>query len=134
MKKGNSLFTLEADRWYAYEMLPGYAGRYYSPIKIYHVQPLKTGRDILRVRFHNACYAEGVQGFHLELKVLHRGESYMLARIENGSSTEDRGVVICQLTWEWLRTHFGQQVLQRAEELGVRKGAPIEDVVDKVFR
>ena len=63
---------LEQGRWYAWEMLPGYTGdRYFSPIRIGHIEALKTGRDLLRLHFYNAFYAEKkLYRFSTQQKVL----------------------------------------------------------------
>lgn len=128
---GVDLFTLRKGHWYAYEMLPGYSDeRYYSPILVDCVEPLKTGRNIVRVGFYNACYAEGVRGFQKDFRVLHRGASFMLMRIEGA---EDRCAIVCPLTWGWLHAHFGPQFLQRAESIGLNRSTPIEMVVAKLF-
>lgn len=89
-------------------MLPGYAGtRYYSPIMIHSVKPLKTGRNELELWFHNACYAQGVQDFQLTLKILHRAPEYIIARIlYDPQHDPDRCVIITPITRGWLNRHF----------------------------
>ena len=116
----NDLFTLEKERWYAWEMLPGYTGsRYYSPIRVENIQPLQTGRGILELRFWNACYAEGVQSFVLRLMVLHRGQEYMIVKLLYGDDSEgDRCGIISPITSSWLQCHF-PEVLKKLSTSGL---------------
>ena len=47
---GKSLFTIEAGRWYAWQMMPGYGEDgvpYLSPIFVHEVKPLKTGKGTI---------------------------------------------------------------------------------------
>ena len=104
----NDLFTLEKDRWYAWEMLPGYTdNRYYSPIRVEKIQPLQTGRGIFELHFWNACYAEGVRDFSMRLMVLHRGQKYMIVKPLYGNDSEnDRCVIISPISISWLHCHI----------------------------
>ena len=45
MSPESELFTLDEERWYAWQMLPGYgeAGHYYSSVRISRVEPKKLG-------------------------------------------------------------------------------------------
>lgn len=117
-----SLFALVPDHWYAWQMLPGYGiGHYYSPIRVSSVEPLKKGNDTLRLDFFNACYAEGVQSFSLEMKILHRSIDYMIVRLIYESEKDiDRCAVISQVTHEWLVKHAGLEniVTSGDEEIG----------------
>lgn len=97
--------VLEQGRWYAWEMLPGYTGdRYFSPIRIGHIETLKTGRDLLRLHFYNAFYAEGVRNFVKDLRILFRGPDYLLANLVEGprlTSTE-RCAIITPISRQWI--------------------------------
>ena len=93
--------------WYAWQMIPGYFGircvPYCSPIYVTKVQPKRTGKDLLGLSFFNACYAEGVQDFEVDLKVLKRAENYLIADIQYGGSIdEDRCAIISQIEFEWI--------------------------------
>ena len=76
-----ALLTLVVERWYAWEMLPGYTSDsdfdpYVSPIYLKRVVPLRTGQRLLQLAFFNAAYAEGVQNFEVVIRVLEeRGSS-----------------------------------------------------------
>jgi hypothetical protein len=100
--KGDNLFTIEAGRWYAWQMMPGYGDDgvpYLSPIFVHEIKPLKTAKGFLRLNFFNAFYAEGVQNFSLKMKVLRRARRYLIADLLYG----DRCAIVSELTGEWLR-------------------------------
>jgi hypothetical protein len=98
-------FELKANRWYAWEMLPGYSttgremNRYYSPIYVHKVRRLKTGKGLLRLEFFNACYAVGVKGFDLTLRVLARRYHFMMASIDGN---DERCVVLAEISFDWV--------------------------------
>ena len=107
-----SRFTMENCRWYAWQMLPGYGDTpYYSPIWIRRVQPLKTGHSRLRLTFWNVAYAEGVQEFEVELRILKRSLLFLAADVV---SQQDRLVIISEITTGWLRQCFPQWIEQRS--------------------
>lgn len=73
---------MHSGHWYGWQMLPGYTDvPYVSPIKVMNVVPLKSGRSILRLDFFNAFYAQGVQGFSQDLRILKHGATYLVAEI-----------------------------------------------------
>ena len=84
-------------------MLPGYFGErmtpYCSPIYIQRVNPLKTGGGLLRLTFFNALYAEGVQDFQVDLKVLKRATNYLLADLPYDP---ERSAVVGHIEFQWL--------------------------------
>ncbi len=97
-------FTLQKNRWYAYQMLPGYLEAfepYYSPILVHAVEPLKSGEGKLKLTFHNPNYACGVQGFELVLKVLYRADRYLVADL----GYDHRCAVVSELSRGWLQLH-----------------------------
>ncbi len=97
------LLRLTPGRWSAWQMLPGYgSGPYFSPISIHEVVPLHTGRGVLRLRFLNVMYAEGVQDFTKDLRVLTHTPEYLLAELVEGEQLR-RSAVVSDLTIEWLR-------------------------------
>lgn len=81
-------FTIESNRWYGWQMMPGYGSPYYSPIDVYNIEPRRNGRSELTLRFFNAFYAEGVQDFEKTLHVLLRGKTFCSRK-----STPNCGVV-----------------------------------------
>lgn len=94
--------------WSGWQMFPGYFGEhcvpYSSPVLFHEVRPLKTGKGLLRVKFLNAMYAEGVQTFELDLRVLKRSTSYLIAELVHGEKkTSDRCAVISHIEFDWIR-------------------------------
>lgn len=94
--------------WYGWQMLPGYAGKqyvpYFSPIWMKEVTPRKTGRGILTNGFINALYAEGVQDFTLDLRVLKHEAGYLVSEIlYEDQFTRDRTAIISHIEFEWIR-------------------------------
>lgn len=101
-------FIIAPNYWYAWQMVPGYTGEhcvpYCSPIFVREVKPLKTGKGILHLKFINAMYAEGGQGFELDLRLLKRSENYLVAELKySDSSMQDRCAIISHIEFEWLR-------------------------------
>lgn len=96
-------FTLSPDTWRSWQMFPGYFGErmtpYCSPIRICRIEPLKSGKGLLRLTFFNAFYAEGAQDLTLDLKVLKRASNYLLADLPYD---EERSAVIGHIEFSWL--------------------------------
>ena len=88
---------LENGQWFAWQMLPGYAGTpYFSPIFINRCE--RSG-SCLRLNFYNAAYAEGLRDFDEELIILHTSNDHLVAKL---TSEPSRSVVISKLTATWL--------------------------------
>lgn len=100
-------FLLHKNRWFAWQMIPGYLGErsvpYCSPIYITEVTPLKTGRGLIKVEFLNALYAQGVQDFCIDLKVLKRAKDYLVGELVY-SPGEDSGrvAIISHIEFQWV--------------------------------
>ena len=106
-KQQGMSFTLSTERWFAFQMLPGYAGGYapfFAPIHVRRIQPLKTGRGELKIDYFNPFYAEGAQMFqNVRLKVLLRADHYLMARLlESPGSGGQRAAVIGSVGFPWL--------------------------------
>jgi len=100
-------FTIQNNRWYGWQMLPGYFGErcvpYCCPIYVTRVTPQKTGKGILKIAFWNTGYAEGVQDFKLDLRLLHRASDYLVAQIlYNDQSGEDRCAIVSHIEFPWI--------------------------------
>ena len=102
--------NLRPQRWYTWEMLPGYTDSfdpYVSPVYILGVKPLKTGKGLLKIGFYNALYATGVKGFQATVKVLKHTPNYMLADLTpsyDGDNT--RSAVIGRMSYQWLESRL----------------------------
>lgn len=100
---------LQPDRWYGWQMIPGYSGQrnvpYFSPIRVHAVIPRKTGQRILQVGFFNMLYAPGVQDFTADLRILKHQPNYLVAEVYAPSPQQrDRTVVISHIEFDWIRT------------------------------
>lgn len=81
----NTKLQLTPRHWYSWQMLPGYFGEprvpYFSPIWVKEITPRKAGKGILALGFINSFYAEGVQDFTLDLRILKHEASYLVSEI-----------------------------------------------------
>lgn len=111
-------FEITKDRWFAWQMIPGYIGErsvpYCSPIFITGIKPLKTGKGIFHIDFINVFYAEGVQNFSIKIKMLKRAENYLIGDLIY-SDNEDSGrcAVISHIEFEWVKKFCPELWYQR---------------------
>jgi hypothetical protein len=101
------MLQLVPNAWYAMEVF-GASGAptnpHLSPIFLKAVEPLKTGRGLLKVEFFHANYPEGVQNKEYVLRVLHRALSHFVAvKMED---EQQPLVVIFPMESDWIKTHF----------------------------
>lgn len=98
---------LTPQHWYGWQTLPGYVNEgnipYFSPIWVEEVTPRKTGRGILTIGFINALYAEGVQDFTVDLKVLKHQVGYLVSEILYEDDPRDRTAIVSHIELEWIR-------------------------------
>lgn len=99
---------LSPGRWYGWLMLPGYSERggapYRSPIHVTAVTPRKTGKGILGLTFRNVLYAQGVQDFDVDLRILTHHRDYLVGTLLYGEQgPHDRTAVISRISLEWIR-------------------------------
>jgi hypothetical protein len=99
-------FVLHPNTWYGWQMLPGYVAQgclpWYSPIFVRKVQPLKTGKGLLRLNFFHALYAEGVQEFGgFQLQMLDRADAFLAARIVE-PTVGHRVAIMSEIGFAWL--------------------------------
>ena len=100
-------FKITEGRWLAWQMIPGYLGErsipYCSPIYVTRFRPLKSGKGTVRMAFHNALYAEGVQGFQLDMRILKRAKDYLISELMYGDTfDDDRCAVISHIEFCWV--------------------------------
>ena len=103
------LFTIRKNRWYGWQMLPGYISGvfrpYFSPVYIYDFHPLKTGGSLIEIGFFNAFYAQGVRDFTQTLKVVERSSSFLFAKISREhAALDERFAIISELEMKWLES------------------------------
>lgn len=114
---------LDIGKWYSWQMLPGYGwGAYFSPIKISEIQE-KEENNLIELGFYNACYAQGVQGFYLTMKVLWHVEEFLIAEIYPLSSK--RVAIIGNIDYAWLQKNI--------TEKEINTETPIDNYLDKHF-
>jgi hypothetical protein len=99
---------LVPDGWYGWQMVPGYGGvrnvPYFSPIRVTQVTPKKTGKKILTLSFINVLYAEGVQDFTLDMRILKHEPDYLIAELlYDAPGQEGRAAVVSHIEFEWIR-------------------------------
>ena len=101
-----SQLIIEANRWYGWQMIPGYVGErcipYCCPIYVQSVEPLKSGKGILKLSFWNTGYAQGAQDFCLDLKVINRSADYLIAQVLDGAEEPDRCAVVSHIEFGWI--------------------------------
>lgn len=108
-------------------MMPGYIDApYFSPILIHEVIPLKSGASLLKLRFLNVGYAEGVQNFEKTLRVVLRLSTFLFAAEQE---SEDRGVVISELNHGWLERCFSILL----ERYPLREGTDLQIYLNQIF-
>ncbi len=97
---------LNPGSWYAWQMIPGYIGErsvpFCSPIYVQTVTPQKTGKKILKLEFINALYAEGVQNFSLDLKIIKHAPDFLIAELQHDENGIDRAAVISHIEFAWI--------------------------------
>lgn len=111
------MISIEKDNWYGWQMLPGYAGElcipYFSPVFVKDFKALKTGNGLFRIDFLNVAYAEGMQDFSMEIRVLKRAKDYLVGDIVEGKSVNPaRCAIISNIEWGWLQ-RFCPELLVR---------------------
>jgi hypothetical protein len=103
-----SQFIIAKNCWYAWQMIPGYAGErsvpYCSPIYVTDFKALKSGGGTVQVDFVNVFYAQGVQDFSLKMRVLKRASDYLIADLgADADYDQERSAVISHIEFEWIR-------------------------------
>ncbi len=74
---------------------------------------LKTGNGLFRIDFLNVAYAEGMQDFSMEMRVLKRAKDYLVGEIvEVQSVNPARCTIISNIEWRWLQ-RFCPELLVR---------------------
>ena len=105
---GANRFTLCTDRWYAVEFIGDEFDdglRSFSPILVHAVSPAGGGKRLMELAFYHANYPEGVRDKCYSLQTIERAVHFLLAR--STEHTPTRLMLIYEITWDWLRRHFG---------------------------
>jgi hypothetical protein len=124
------MFTLTKNRWYAWQMLPGYTDvPYFSPIYVRAVTPMKSGKGVLKVEFLNAGYAEGVQDFTVEIRVLKRTPEYLIGELTG--EPKGRSCVVSTISPQWLGKFCPDFWRQHADDFAAENDT--EAVLSRIF-
>lgn len=139
MDKLINKLKLVAQSWYAWQMIPGYIGQrnipYCSPIFVTKVSPKKTGKGILTLDFVNVFYAEGVQGFSLDLKILKHSTDYLIADLLYGARGPDRAAIISHIEFGWIERFCPELWYHRPpSSVGGAAADSISQYLSEVFR
>lgn len=102
-------FPLIPGRWYACEFIGDFFKnwedrRSYSPIRIDSIKPSDTEDGVFLLRFYHANYPEGVRDKVYKLKVLERGDSFMIAK--SLDHTPARILQVYDIDVAWIFRHF----------------------------
>ena len=138
MAADSSRLKLVPRTWYGWQMVPGYGSwrnhPYFSPIRVLGVQPHKSGRSILGVRFVNALYANGVKEFNLDLRILKREANYLVAELLYGSEgRRDRTAIISRIEMEWLERFCPELLASSPPRPGSPEATSPARYLDRVF-
>jgi hypothetical protein len=90
-------FKLVPNCWYGWQMSPGYIGDgsvpYCSPILVREVCPVGVEPDRFMLWFWNALYAEGLQDFEKQLRVLEWSPNHPTAAIDSDPGLNRRAII-----------------------------------------
>lgn len=101
-------FALCVNRWYAVEFIGDEFDdglRSFSPILVHAVSAAGGGKRLMELAFYHANYPEGVRDKCYSLQTIERAVHFLLAR--STEHTPTRLMLIYEITWDWLRKHFG---------------------------
>jgi hypothetical protein len=134
-----SKLVLEPGHWYAWLMVPGYAGErnvpYASPIYLRDAVPKHTGRRVLELSFSNVLYAEGVQDFSLALRLLKHSSDYLIGDIlYDSTDAPDRAAIVSRIEFEWIRRFCPDLWMSRPpSSFGSLQRNSVAEYLDTVF-
>lgn len=99
-------FLVKPRQWYVCEFFGDdvpYAYRH-SPIKVFDIKLLKSGKKVFELSFYHANYPEGVRDKKYRLQTIERASNYILAMTLDHSPV--RYLYITGIDWEWLKDNF----------------------------
>lgn len=77
------------------------------PIRVDGLIPARTGQRRFGLRFYHANYPEGVRDKTYSLLTIERSVRFMLARRMEKGVQNVQYLFIHDVTWPWLKRHFG---------------------------
>lgn len=131
-------FSIVKNCWVAWQMIPGYFGErsvpYCSPIFVTGITPLKSGKGQIRLEFLNALYAQGVQNFCLDIKVLKRAKDYLVGEIiHSPGENSGRVAVISHIEFQWLQRFCPELWFHRPPSTTPHGDSSVSLYLDAVF-
>ena len=119
-------------------MIPGYVGErsvpYYSPIYVNAVEPRKTGKSILRLDFLNVLYAQGVQDFRIDIRVLKRAKDFLVGElIDVPGEDTGRVAIISHIEFSWIERFCPNLWYHRPPSSTSHGTDSVSDYLDEVF-
>ncbi|MGI9294335.1 MAG: hypothetical protein ACR2PS_10165 [Pseudomonadales bacterium] len=131
-------FKIHSNGWFAWQMIPGYMGErsvpYCSPIYVTKLKPLKTGKSFMRVDFINVFYAEGVQDFSLDMRILKRAKDYLIGELDYGHEKEpERAAIISHIEFGWVERFCPELWCHRPPSSTKAGTSSISMYLDEVF-
>ncbi len=117
---------LETNKWYAWQMLPGYAElKYHSPIKILDIVQ-STGTDSLVLNFYNACYNQGTKLFCYELKIIAHTKVCLICEVvSNEKNKLYTMAIIEEIDYQWIGRYI--------EKASIHPNINISEYLDKCY-
>jgi hypothetical protein len=113
-------FTLKPGHWYAAEIIGdefGPALRHYSPIRLQALKPTKNGTRTFQLSFYHANYPEGGRDKTYPLRTLERANHFLFAECLDHHPR--RFLLLREISWEWLRDHFGIEPPRRSQDIAI---------------
>lgn len=105
-----SRLRLQPGRWYAAQFLGAEYGpddaHAFSPIRVESTRTLRTDKREWELTFHHENYPAGEQRKIYPLRMVVHEPSFLVG-VRVVSDWHDRYLLITELSWGWLRTHFG---------------------------
>ena len=107
---------------------------YCSPIYVTDFKPLKTGKNLLRLEFLNVLYAQGVQDFVLDIKVLKRAKDYLVGElIDAPDENPERVAIISRIEFAWVERFCPELWYHRPPSSTSAGSNSISYYLDEVF-
>lgn len=126
--------TIRAERWYAMDYFHATSGdsrelfEHFSPIYLFDVHPLKTGRGILQIDFYHAMYPEGVRHKVYDLKVFKRTSFMLMAERVDISDSEPPILLLHEITKKWLISRFPDRWME------IERSKDLQDFLTEMMR
>jgi len=103
-----TLFAIQPQCWIACRTIPdlqiGWSAMTASPGFVTDVQPLKTGKGILRLTLIPLLYPTGPSEIQIDLRIIHRRDDYLVGICKDFGGAE-RTLILETISFKWLEQH-----------------------------